>query len=458
MTNKLIKYLENKKINILGFGLEGNSSYAFIRKHLKDQIIYISDEKISEEEKQKIKLNDSNVIFNDNDKFFDNLDQYDLILKSPGITFKNIDTSNFLNKVTSQLELLLEFVDIKTIGISGTKGKSTTSSLIYECLKDQGLDCVLLGNIGVPVFDYIDNLNPNIVMVLEMSCHQLQYMKRSPNISILLNVYEEHLDHYKTYEQYIEAKLNIFKYQTKHDYFLYNFDNSTLKNFVNKYPINGTCYNVSYENQVNCPGNKIYIKDEYIYINDNKIYNINSTRKLVGNHNLNNIMFVLGIMNILNLDIEKVIESINDFNPLPHRMELVGTYEDITYYNDSIATIPESTINSIEGLSHIKEISTLIIGGLDRGINYSELIEYLDTCNIENLICMPDTGHFVADHLKNTKIKKFKIQTLDEAVKIAKEVTKKNTICLLSPASASYGFFKNFKDRGNKFKQLIKEK
>lgn len=455
MTNNLIKYLENKKINILGFGLEGNSSYAFIRKHLKNQIIYISDEKISEEEKQFITSKDPYVIFIDNDKFYENLNTYDLILKSPGISFKDIDTSSFINNIKSQLELLLEFVDIKTIGISGTKGKSTTSSLIYECLKDQNLDCVLLGNIGVPVFDYIDKLNPNVVMVLEMSSHQLQYMNKSPNISILLNIYEEHLDHYKSYDEYIESKLNIFTHQTEKDFFLYNYDNDTLKKFVSKYPINGTSYEVTFENKTTYNSNKIYIKDNYIFINDKQIYNLDSDRKLIGNHNVNNIMFVLGVVDILNLDTEKAIHSINNFDPLPHRMELVGTYNDVTYFNDSIATIPESTINSINGLSQKQEINTLIFGGLDRGINYSEFISFLNKGLIENLICLPNTGHIIADKLTNTTINKYKVETLEEAVNIAKEVTKKNTICLLSPASASYGFFKNFKERGNQFKHFV---
>lgn len=455
MTNNLIKYLENKKINILGFGLEGNSSYAFIRKHLKTQIIYISDEKISEEEKQFITSKDPYVVFIDNDKFYEDLNTYDLILKSPGISFKDIDTSSFINNIKSQLELLLEFVDIKTIGISGTKGKSTTSSLIYQCLKDQNLDCVLLGNIGVPVFDYIDKLNQNVVMVLEMSSHQLQYMNKSPNISILLNIYEEHLDHYKSYDEYIESKLNIFKHQTEKDFFLYNYDNDTLKEFVNKYNINGTSYEVTFENKITNNSNKIYIKDNYIFINDKQIYNLDSDRKLIGSHNVNNIMFVLGVVDILNLDIEKAICSINNFDPLPHRMELVGTYNDVTYFNDSIATIPESTINSINGLSQKQEINTLIFGGLDRGINYSEFISFLNKGLIKNLICLPNTGHIIADKLTNTSINKYKVETLEEAVSIAKEVTKKKTICLLSPASASYGFFKNFKERGNQFKHFV---
>ena len=197
MINALVEYLKNKKILILGFGIEGYSTYLFIRKYLKKQKIYISDVKPETIKKYKDVLQDTNIEILDKEKYLKELEDYDIIMKSPGISFANIDTTKFINKIKSQLELFLEFINVFTIGITGTKGKSTTSSLIYEILKEQCEDVHLLGNIGIPLFDEIDKLNEKSIVVLELSSHQLEFAEVSPNIAILLNIFEEHLDHYK---------------------------------------------------------------------------------------------------------------------------------------------------------------------------------------------------------------------------------------------------------------------
>ena len=159
------------------------------------------------------------------------------------------------------------------------------------------------------------------------------------------------------------------------------------------------------------------------------------------------------LMCLMKLDLNRAQESVYKFMPLPHRMEFVGIYDGVKYYNDSIATIPASTINGVETL---KNVNTLIIGGKDRGIDYSDLVEFLNKSSISNLVCLPDTGWKVADLIKNDEMKIYKVQDMYKAVETAKKVTEKNTICLLSPAASSYGFFKNFQERGNLFKQLVK--
>lgn len=452
MLNNLLRYLDDKKILILGFGKEGVSTYKFIRKHFPDKKIYISDKKTTNEE---IIKKDINVNINFGDNYLDNLKDFDIIMKSPGISFANINIDSFKDKIKSELELFLEYMDVKTIGVTGSKGKSTTSSLIYEILKKEKKETLLLGNIGIPVFDLIDDITKDTIVVLEMSSHQLEYMNVSPNISILLNIYEEHLDHYKSLKEYAEAKINIGRFQNKDDYFIYNVDNKIIKECINEIEdSNHIKYEVSFEGNIsNNNSNKVYIKDNYIYINEEKIYNINEKRNLIGDHNLNNIMFVLTVCKILNLNMENVKETISNFKGLEHRMEYVGKYDDIIFYNDSIATIPEATINSIKGL---KNVDTLIFGGMDRGISYDEFIDFLNTGVINNLICMPDTGYKIADKLKcSSNI--YKVETLEEAVELSKKVTKKNKICLLSPAAASYGFFKNFVEKGNIYKELVKK-
>ena len=191
--------------------------------------------------------------------------------------------------------------------------------------------------------------------------------------------------------------------------------------------------------------NKVYYDNKLIYIDDEK-------RHILGNHNLNNIMFVVALASILNLDFELTKKAIDECMPLEHRMEFVGKFNDIEYYNDSIATIPQSTINAIETL---KKVNTIIVGGKDRGVDQSELISYLDNSKIENIICLPKTGEYIKAGLKNKTA--YLVDNLEEAVKIAKEKTKKGTICLLSPAASSYGYFKNFQERGNIYKSLVKE-
>ena len=166
---------------------------------------------------------------------------------------------------------------------------------------------------------------------------------------------------------------------------------------------------------------------------------------------MNNIMFVLAVSEILKLEIDKTIESINNFKTLEHRLEFVGRYNDILYYDNSIGTVPMATIEAVNAL---KNVDTLIIGGMNRGIDYEDFIEYLNDSDINNIICMPETGHNIAKGIKEKK--RYIVNTLEEAVEVAKRVTRKEKICLLSPAAASYGFFKNFEEKGNLYKKLVK--
>ena len=448
MINDIINFLDNKKIVILGFGREGKATYKLIRKHLKEQIIYIKDQDENVKNDELI-INDKNVILELGENYLDNLNEFDLIIKSPGIAFNKIDISSFKDKITSELELLLQFYKGKVIAITGTKGKSTTSSLIYQIIKDNNYKTLLLGNIGTAVFEYIDELEDLDYLVMELGCHQLEFVTHSPNYSLLINIFEEHLDHYKSYDNYIEAKCNIFKYQTKDDFFIYNLDNEKIKNKFNKYnPISNT-YSISLNGNKNA---STYLMNDKIYFENKIIYDINDKRKLLGMHNVNNIMFVLTLAEILKLDMSKVVKTINNFDALPHRIELVGTYNGITYYNDSISTIPASCINALKSI----KVNTLIIGGLDRGIDYSELINYLNNYNLNNLICIPDTGEKIASKITNKNTKVYLENDLKNAIIRAKEVTQKGEICLLSPAAASYNTFKNFEERGNFFKEQVK--
>ena len=432
--NKLIIY---HNIAILGFGKEGKSTYNFIRKNDKNMKLTILDAK-------EITLNDPNVIYKKYNNKLEDLLEYDLIIKSPGISFKDFDIAPIKYKITSQIELLLEVNRENIIGVTGTKGKSTTSSLIYQIFKDQGKKVFLVGNIGVPVLDEIDQYE-DAVIVAEMSSHQLEFVKYSPHIGILLNLFEDHLDHAGSVKHYHECKMHILDYLTDNDYGIIDIDNE----YINKEIIfrdKSNILTVSLEKQANA-----YLNNNIIYLGNEEIKKEDKDISLPGSHNLKNIMFALLVAKIYNLDLQKAIKTINNFKPLEHRMELVGTINNITFYDDAIATIPEATINACQSL---KMVNTLIFGGMDRGIDYSKLIEYLKNSDIEHFICMPTTGYELSEHLPSDRV--YRAETLEEAVELAFELTKKNTICLLSPAASSYEQFKNFEEKGNRYQELIR--
>lgn len=449
MKEKIYNYLKNKKILLLGFGLEGKSTYHFIRSCDLDIKIGISDmNQITDFDV----LNDKNVVLYSGDDYLSACQDYDIIIKGPGVIIKEYLDSKIKEKITCQTDLFLKFCTNKTIGITGTKGKSTTSSLLYHILKNLCNDVVFMGNIGVPCFDILDELTDDTICVLELGCHQLEYMKNSPHISVILNIYEEHLDHYISMDAYVDAKKNIYLHQKKEDYVLLG-DFPYLKDF-------SCCpgHVLSYEKKEN--RDCFFLdKDNYYIRFSNKDILIpisDISTNLKGNHNLYNILVCLTIVEILNLDLEKAIFYISSFKGLPHRLEYVGTYDSISFYDDSIATSIPSVIYAVEAL---KEVNTIIIGGMDRGLDYAPLVEYLNSSNVENIILLPATSTRISELFSgiNSSKKRYIVSNMKEAVRIAKVETKKNKICLLSPAAASYGFYKNFEERGNDFRKCIKE-
>lgn len=426
--NKFKKDLENKKIAIWGLGKEGISTLQFIKNNnINCKEIAVLEQKDTNIEGIK-KLNSQKE-----------LNKYDLIFKSPGIVVdKNVvDT----NKLTSQTEEFIKILSKQIIGITGTKGKSTTSSLTYTILKQFFPNTILVGNIGIPCFNAINEIDENTNIIFELSCHQLEFIKYSPHIAVILNLFPEHLDHYKSLKNYINAKLNINKFQKNNDILIYG---ETCKPYINSKITNNICISD-------------YINKRTIKTINNKIEILENETNLVGEHNLFNIAVSYYICNeIYNISNENFKEALKKFTGLEHRLEFVTKKEDVLYYDDSISTIGETTI---EGIKALKNVNTLILGGMDRNIDYSNLEKFiLLQENLENIILMPDTGKRIYKELQTMENNKkcYLVKNLEEAVKKAKKVTKKNTICLLSPAAASYGFFKNFEERGNKFKEYIK--
>lgn len=446
--NKIIEKISKySNIAIVGFGLEGKSTYKFIRRYLPNISVTIIDMRNAYDMLPELKKDQHvSVVYGDN--YLDNLERFDLIFKSPGVSFKNLNKDILREKITSQIELLLEFNRDNMIGITGSKGKSTTSSLIYQIIKDQGIKTCLVGNIGVPVFDELDIYTEDTIVVTEMSCNQLEFVNVSPHIGLVLNIYQDHLDTIGNLENYERAKMNMFLKQSENDYGIYDSDNETIVRWLNNMEVKSKLYSVSVLDDAD-----ISFKEGNVY-QDGKllIQEENIKRNILGMHNLKNIMFALEVVKILKLDFSLALKTISSFVGLEHRMEFVGKYKGITFYNDTIATIPQATMlacNTIENLD------TLIFGGQDRGIDYSLFIDYLKNSSIKNFICMPTTGYMIGDCIDNGLHNIYKVELLEDAVKLAFDITEEGKSCLLSPAAASYEYFKNFEEKGKKYKEYI---
>lgn len=426
MKDKIIQELTGKRILILGFGREGRSTYNFLKSNNVACNIGIADiNNITDENVLK-----DNITLHTGINYLEAMKDYDVIMKTPGQSFKDVDLTGIREKITSQAELFLKYGRAKIIGITGTKGKSTTSSLIYAMLK-QKYRALLVGNIGLPAFDEMDMYDEIDYFVYEFSSHQLQFIDYSPHIAVLLNMYEDHLDHYKNYEEYKESKRNIYKFQKNEDYYIFNEDEKEV--------LNGNRTLV--QNLIGISPSNL---DEIIPENEN----------IHGKHNKYNIAVAMTVAKLLGVEEEKIEKAVKEFKPLAHRLEPIGIYNDVTYIDDSIATIPEAVISSVES---IENINTVIIGGMDRGINYTSLIDFLSKDKVENVILMYDSGKRIFEQLqkRHTNSNIVYAEDLEKAVELAVQITKPGAICLMSPAAASYGVFKNFEDRGNKFKEYV---
>lgn len=434
MYNEIINYIKNKNIAILGFGREGKSTYKFIRKHLKDKMLTVLDQN-----KNAISDIDDDHLTLISDNYLDYIDKYDLVIKTPDISLIG---KNYNAEITSEVDLLTRFVPVQLIGITGTKGKSTTSSLIYALVSDQLKNTFYVGNIGIPIFDYIEKFTPDSIVVAELSAHQLNDIKNSPHIAIILNLFEEHLDYFHTLDNYYNAKLNIFRYQKKTDYALYYSDNEELTNRVKK--INSLAKMI--------PLNKKMILNDEIKISD-YTYFFNKGQYLIGDYNKIDIMFSLYVAKILNLNLKRCEEVIRNFKPLEHRMELING-GNIKFYDDTLATIPEATLNSIKA---IKDLETLIVGGKDRNIDYTNFVHELANTSVKNIICQPDTGKYIYENLKNSNKNVYYVEELEDAVILAYKITSKDKSCLLSPAASSYNKYQNYADKSAHFKMYIEK-
>jgi UDP-N-acetylmuramoyl-L-alanine---L-glutamate ligase len=454
------RFLSGKKVAILGFGKEGQSTYKVIRELLPEFPLLICD--------SNDQLNQTAAFLKDNpettcyfgENYLDGLKSTDLVIKTPGISFKTLEGHAVGGHITSQTELFLQLFRRQVCGITGTKGKSTTATLLYHIMQQSGFKAVLAGNIGVPPFDLVPQIDTDTRIIFEMSSHQLEHLKTSPHIAILLNIFQEHLDHYHSYEKYQQAKLNIARWQKPEDYFIFNPANEVVLQNVSNMQL------AARQIRTGC-----YPKDEYhICRMDDNLHALLPTgeymlegvarrRHLPGDHNLANIAAACTAALLMGATPENIAEGVATFNGLAHRLEYVGSIGGADYYNDSIATIPEA---AMEAVNAFPATQTLILGGFDRGVDYSGLIYFLETSPVSNLVFMGAAGQRMIDlanemnALRNKNV--FMTSGLHEAFEVAVQYTGQGGVCIMSPAAASYDAFRNFEERGKLFRQLVQQR
>ncbi|MDA0376220.1 MAG: UDP-N-acetylmuramoyl-L-alanine--D-glutamate ligase [bacterium] len=418
-----IKDLNGKSIVILGaYGREGTAMTQALKKYAPEATIELRDRK-------------------DGPKYLDNLDGFDLIIKAPGIPPSLLPPTSV--PITNSTQIFLDSIDPQTtvIGVTGSKGKSTTASLIAAILKEAGKDVTLVGNIGDAAIAHIEEGGLNKFFVQEFSSYQLMNTKKSPQIAVITSFFPEHLDYHGTLENYKDAKKHLTQFQEADDTVFYYGESEGAKEIAQC--SKGTAFAYTAE-------------DSPIAIIDTQ---------LVGVHNLCNIAGATAVARHLEIDDATIIEAVQNFEGLPHRLKDLGKHHGINWIDDAISTTPESTIAAIHALS--PNVKIIILGGQDRGNDFTQLGEVIAASSIKHVIVMGESGPRIAKAITDTDVTVHEVTSMKEAVDTAKLSTIHYlpaialasagplSTCLLSPASPSYGMFKDFEEKGDAFKSLV---
>lgn len=447
--------LKTMKIACIGAGVSNIPLIKYLNKLDCDLTLF--DNKNYNDLNEDIKsLIDNNVIkaYLGEDSLT-NLEGFDIIFRSPSM----LPTNPYLEKekkrgaiITTEVEQVIKYSKAKIIGVTGSKGKTTTTTIINEILTGMNYKTYLGGNIGIPLFDKIDEITENDIVILELSSFQLMSMEFSPNVAVITNISPDHLDIHGSYEEYINAKKYLFKNQKETDLVILNNDDSIVKDFYKEAKGEVKYFGMS------------PIKDSYVLDNDFICYNgkkILDTKKftLKGTHNYINVCAALNAVkeyiNVENDELENIIANINSVH---HRLEFVREINSVKWYNDSASTTPDK---SLAGINAFDSDIVLIAGGYDKNISYTPLAKPIIN-KVSKLILFGDTKNKIYDavmeEIKNTKNVKTKIyimDSLEEVIDIAYKVAIPGEVVLFSPASASFDMFKNAYQRGDLFKELV---
>lgn len=500
------------RVALLGAGREGESSYRLLRRLYPALPVTVCDR---DERVRSAALwrEDPQVGFATGDGYITAAAAFPLILKSPGVCLK--DRPDLLQSpaLTSQADLFLRFFGRQCVGVTGTKGKSTVTHLIYHLLQAD-FPCLLAGNMGIPFFDILPQLTPRHRVVCELSSHQLEQVYTPPAVGVLLNLYEEHLDHYESFEAYQRAKLRI----AGGDCLVVNGDDPLIDERLTerlaelrraagvagappgagtstaalpapasigdagaarpwRLAVFGTASDTkaaspsarsaasAYAGRPDClvVERLLWCPEALTTPDGSVLFDFSAPHPLIGEHNERNLAAALLAAHQAGGGYARMLPRVASFQPLPHRLQYVGCYGGVHYFNDSISTIPQACIAAVESvnrLSFVSGVSCLIIGGFDRGIDYTPLVDYLCANPIKNIIFVGAAGRRVKGELEARKalpVHRLCTDDYAELVLWAAAHAEAGTACLLSPAAASYDRFKNFEERGRVFMELIKK-
>jgi len=457
----IIDELEKRSVLILGLGGEGMSTFTFLRRCFPLKVLGLAD-KLSwaqlEEQTRQVIESDERVALFLGHEYLKSVSQYDIVFKSPGISpfIRELSAARELGKISSNTALFFERCPGTIVGVTGTKGKSTTVSLINEVLKTGGIDARLTGNIGIPPLSSLDGAISTTVFVAELSSHQLMDLHESPHVAVLLNVFREHLDYYQTVEAYVEAKQAIVQYQTENDNVIFNASCPITRKMANKSKAKKIPFGVGQMGDIGC-----FLENGFLFFcadgHRERIIPVDAI-PLKGIFNLWNVMPAIVLGKIFGIPNEVIATAIQDFRSLEHRLELVRTCNEVSFYNDSLAT-PEATIAAIKAFPKRRLI--LLVGGFDRGQRFTQLARMILVSDVKEVILFPTTGKRLWDEIvlqaggKNDLPKHVFVMSMGKAVPEAYDSAEKGDVVLLSPAGASFVGFADYRDRGNRFKAEV---
>ena len=460
MEKSIRETFEGKKVAVVGFGREGSANVDFLlAQGARVEVFDDKDEGVWE--KDVISgLEDKGVMFH-----FGGLAPFtgfDMVVRTPGIRPDRQELADALKAgipVTSATKIFFEFSPAPIVGVTGTKGKGTCASLIYEMLKKSGMQAFLGGNIGTPALSFLPELTEESVVVLELSSFQLMDLDQSPHIGVVLMVTSEHMDYHLSEEEYAEAKVSIVRFQTKKDYAIVSADYENSKKIGDQ--AGGKKYFISRRREVS-PG--CFISEGAINVKDGgeeeHIADVSDVR-LPGAHNLENVCAAVMAARLLGVAPRAIVEALRAFTGLPHRLELVRAVRGVKYYNDSFATTPEAAIVATSAFSEPK---TLILGGSEKGADFTGLARTI--ANDESIVAIVGIGA-EWPRIKDMIIEEAVagdsappafidgIETMKDAVIEASGVASEGDVVLLSPACASFGMFRDYKDRGEQFREAV---
>ncbi len=465
--------LEGKKVAILGLGMEGVALFDFLRE--KVDSIAICDRNTSEKILEKAEpdlVNRTKEILADDsvekilgEEYLSDLKRFDIVFRSPGIYFLDPDLVKAKAcgvVISSQMKLFFELCPCKIIGVTGTKGKGTTASLIFEILKksteEQAKKVYLAGNIGKPAITLVPELKKDDIVILELSNFQLADLDRSPGIAVVTNLDIDHLDWHKSAEEYQATKENIVKFQGERDLAILNQDSTFLPGLIDR--IKPQIKYFSCENQFS---DCVVVDDD----GANSVHldplerNIEICRedeiRLLGKHNLANIAAATLVCDSLGVEISLIRDAVLGFSGLPHRLEFVAEIDGVKYVNDSFATNPAPTMAAIDAF---REDKILILGGSPKGVDFYGLANKIVNSNVSGVILIGQEAGRIMDALNIAGFGGPILDTgadLKVAIEKAKQIANNGEIVIFSPACASFDMFKNYKVRGEEFKKIVSD-